>query len=284
VSNKLNEIPIVVISGHKYQNQNGIVAVKDGVSHKFALSQNKDNEINAVKPAWLKIKLEISPNYEKLKKLVGDFKLNTVCEEARCPNISECWSHGTATIMLMGSVCTRACRFCAVDTGNPRGWLDANEPFNTAKTVKIMKLAYVVLTSVNRDDLADGGAAHYAKTIQEIKILNPETKIEALTPDFAGNLLAVDTLLASGVDVFAQNVETVERLTRPVRDPRAGYWQTIKLLGYAKEKRQDIITKTSIMLGLGEMEIEVIQTMDDLRKFNVDVLTLGQYEVRPVSW
>jgi lipoic acid synthetase len=280
MSDKLRKIPVVVESGYKYKNQNGITAVKDGVSHKFASPETTDNSVKTVKPAWLKIKLELSPKYEQLKTLVKDLKLSTVCEEAHCPNITECWSHGTATVMLMGSVCTRACRFCAVDTGNPKGWLDENEPTNTAITVKTMNLEYVVLTSVNRDDLSDGGATHYAKTIHEIKITSPRTKVEALTPDFLGNLTSIDTLLASGVDVFAQNVETVERLTHPVRDPRAGYWQTINLLAYAKEKRPDVITKTSLMLGLGETEDEVIKTMDDLRIAKIDVLTLGQY-LRP---
>jgi len=182
--------------------------------------------------------------------------------------------------MLMGAVCTRACRFCSVDTGNPNGWLDLEEPRKTAESVKIMKLGYVVLTSVDRDDLPDGGAEHYAKTIREIKSLCPDTKVEALTPDFAGSTPAVDILLASGMDVFAQNVETVERLTHPVRDPRAGYWRTIELLAYAKKAKPGVITKTSLMLGLGETEAEIVQTMDDLRKANVDVLTLGQY-MRP---
>jgi len=203
--------------------------------------------------------------------------LSTVCEEAKCPNIAECWSHGTATIMLMGAVCTRACRFCAVDTGNPQGWLDAQEPENTAKTVALMNLDYVVLTSVNRDDLLDGGAHHYAQTIKAIKTSSPKTKIEALTPDFQGAEKDVALLLDSGVDVFAQNVETVERLTHPVRDNRAGYQQTLNVLAFAKKYRPDVLTKTSLMLGLGETDEEIIQTMDDLRACNVDILTLGQY-------
>ncbi len=179
--------------------------------------------------------------------------------------------------MLMGAVCTRACRFCAVDTGNPQGWLDPQEPENTANTVALMNLDYVVLTSVNRDDLADGGASHYAQTIQAIKKRSPDTKVEALTPDFQGVKRDVALLLDSGVDVFAQNIETVERLTHPVRDNRAGYQQTLDVLAFAKSYKSQVLTKTSLMLGLGETMEEIVQTMDDLRDHHVDILTLGQY-------
>lgn len=199
-----------------------------------------------------------------------------------CPNIGECWNAGTATIMVMGSVCTRACRFCAVDTGNPKGWLDYEEPINTGKAVQLMGLKYVVITSVDRDDLPDGGAAHYANCVREIKRRNPGTAVEALTPDFNGVMEHVDVVVDSGLDVFAQNVETVERLTHPVRDPRAGYRQTIDVLRHAKERRQDVLTKTSLMLGLGERGSEIMKTMDDLREANVDILTLGQY-LRPTT-
>ena len=188
-----------------------------------------------------------------------------MCEEAKCPNIGECWNAGTATIMLMGAVCTRACRFCAVDTGNPRGWLDAEEPQNVATSVQLMRLKYVVLTSVDRDDLPDGGAAHYAAAIRAIKRLNPDTAVEALTPDFQGVIADVHTVLDSGLDVFAQNVETVRRLTHPVRDPRAGYEQTIEVLRAAKAYRPDVLTKTSLMLGLGETDAEIRETLADLR-------------------
>jgi lipoic acid synthetase len=182
--------------------------------------------------------------------------------------------------MLMGAVCTRACRFCAVDTGNPRGWLDTEEPENVARSVELMGLKYVVLTSVNRDDLPDGGAAHYAAAIRAIKRRNPATAVEALTPDFQGVLQDVQTVLDSGLDVFAQNVETVERLTHPVRDPRAGYQQTIDVLAQAKIYRPAVLTKTSLMLGLGETDQEIRRTMADLRAVSVDILTLGQY-LRP---
>jgi lipoic acid synthetase len=208
---------------------------------------------------------------------VRENRLSTVCEESMCPNIGECWNAGTATIMVMGSVCTRACRFCAVDTGNPRGWLDPEEPANTARAVELMNLNYVVLTSVDRDDLPDGGASHYAACVREIKALRPQTAVEALTPDFDGDTAAVELLLDSGLEVFAQNVETVRRLTHPVRDPRAGYDKTLSVLAHAKRYRPDVLTKTSLMLGLGETDEEIDETMDDLRAIDVDILTLGQY-------
>lgn len=268
---KLTEIPVVIESGQKYKTTQGIVAIKDGVKSAEAPYQRLP------KPEWLRIVNQTTPAFTHVKKQVKEHRLATVCEEAKCPNIAECWSHGTATIMLMGAVCTRACRFCSVDTGNPHGWLDQEEPENTARTVALMNLDYVVLTSVNRDDLPDGGAKHYADAIKAIKIRCPKTKIEALTPDFQGKCEDVAVLLDSGLDVFAQNVETVERLTHPVRDNRAGYWQTLNVLAYAKQYRPDVLTKTSLMLGLGETDEEIIQTMDDLRAQGVDILTLGQY-------
>ncbi len=268
---KLSEIPVVVKSGNKYKNEHGVTAIKDGVK-----TRTENNE-RLPKPKWLRIVNKISPEYAKVKAEVDKHQLATVCEEAKCPNIAECWSHGTATIMLMGAVCTRACRFCSVDTGNPHGWLDHKEPEKAAESVEIMNLDYVVLTSVDRDDLADGGAAHYARAIRAIKERCPQTKVEALTPDFQGSEEAVATLLDSGVDVFAQNVETVERLTHPVRDNRAGYWQTLNVLAFAKRYRPDVLTKTSLMLGLGETDEEIIHTMDDLIASQVDILTLGQY-------
>lgn len=197
-----------------------------------------------------------------------------------CPNMSECWSAGTATFMLMGSVCTRACKFCSVDTGNPKGWLDQDEPINTAKAVKTMGLKYVVLTSVNRDDLEDGGAEHYANTVKAIKELNPNTAVEALTPDFKGLSSSIETLVNCGLEVFAQNVETVKRLTHPVRDIRAGYQQTLDVLAESKRINPKVLTKTSLILGLGETDAEIEKTMDDLIKNKVDILTLGQY-LRP---
>lgn len=273
--NKLTDIPVIIESGKKYRTPQGRTAIKDGIKSSESCGEQSPNRLP--KPKWLRITNQVSPTYTQLKEHVATHRLATVCEEAKCPNIAECWSHGTATIMLMGAVCTRACRFCSVDTGNPQGWLDLEEPENTANTVALMNLDYVVLTSVNRDDLADGGAKHYATTIETIKKRCPQTRVEALTPDFQGSFDSLKVLLASGLDVFAQNVETVERLTHPVRDNRAGYWQTLNLLAFAKQYKPEVLTKTSLMLGLGETDEEILKTMDDLRSKNVDILTLGQY-------
>lgn len=234
------------------------------------------------KPSWLKVKLPSGGKYQAVRETVKGHRLSTVCEEAMCPNLAECWNAGTATIMLMGSVCTRACRFCAVDTGNPRGRLDADEPRLAAESVRLMGLSYVVLTSVDRDDLPDGGASHYAACVREIKRVNPQTAVEALTPDFQGVHEHVQLVLDSGIEVYAQNVETVERLTHPVRDPRAGYGQTLDVLAYAKRARPEVLTKTSLMLGLGERDDEIVQTMRDLRAIGVDIVTFGQY-LRPTA-
>jgi len=266
----------IIRSGAKYTTSQGFTAIKDGVKPVRA----RETPLTLRKPPWLRAPMATGAGFSSVKQIVREHRLSTVCEEAKCPNIGECWNAGTATIMLMGAVCTRACRFCAVDTGNPRGWLDAEEPQNVARSVELMKLRYVVLTSVNRDDLPDGGAAHYAAAIRAIKIRNPGTSVEALTPDFQGVLADVQTVLDAGVDVFAQNVETVERLTYPVRDPRAGYAQTIRVLSHAKAYRPEVLTKTSLMLGLGETDDEIRQTMVDLRAAQVDILTLGQY-LRP---
>jgi lipoic acid synthetase len=272
--------PPVARSGEKYVTPQGFTAVKDGVKRPL-LSHAADAARSTVrKPPWLRAKMAGGPQFAAVKSIVREHRLSTVCEEAKCPNIGECWNAGTATIMLMGAVCTRACRFCAVDTGNPRGWLDREEPENVARSVELMGLKYVVLTSVNRDDLGDGGAAHYAAAVRAIKRRNPATAVEALTPDFQGAMCDVCTVLDSGLDVFAQNVETVRRLTHPVRDPRAGYEQTVEVLRGAKAHRPGVLTKTSLMLGLGESDEEIRETMADLRAAEVDILTLGQY-LRP---
>ena len=264
-----------IIPTKKIINRDGVKAVKNGQKG------NQYSHIpNRKKPEWLKVKAQFNPNYHKIKNQVSEKRLNTVCEEAHCPNISECWSAGTATFMLMGSVCTRACKFCSVDTGNPKGWLDIDEPLNTAKAVQIMKLKYVVLTSVNRDDLPDGGAKHFADTVKLIKELNPGTAVEALTPDFKGLSSSIDTIVNCGLEVFAQNIETVERLTHHVRDIRAGYQQTLDVLAESKRINSDVLTKTSLILGLGETDEEIEKTMDDLIENKVDILTLGQY-LRP---
>ncbi|MET0291763.1 MAG: lipoyl synthase [Steroidobacteraceae bacterium] len=282
----LKAIPVVVEpaapfgtearSGEKYVTAQGFTAIRDGQkprgpSEPVALGG---------KPRWLRAQPASGERYGFVRRTVHEHRLATVCEEAKCPNIGECWNAGTATLMLMGAVCTRACRFCSVDTGNPRGWLDADEPRHVGESVALMKLSYVVLTSVNRDDLPDGGAAHYAACIRAIKQQSPGTAVEALTPDFQGVERDVETVVDSGLEVFAQNLETVERLTHPVRDARAGYRQTLDVLAHAKRHRADVLTKSSLMLGLGETREEVLQAMDDLRAANVDILTLGQY-LRP---
>ena len=255
--------------------ENGVVAIKNGIKP----NPNKLIPIER-KPTWLRVKSQNSSKYRELKSIVSEKKLHTVCEEAMCPNIQECWSHGTATFMLLGSVCTRACRFCAVDTGNPKGSLDKDEPIKVASSIAHMNLKYAVLTSVNRDDLRDGGAEHFSHTIQAIKEKAPEVIVEALVPDFLGNKQSIEILLNSKLEVFAQNLETVSRLTKRVRDPRAGYDQTLEVLSYAKQHSPSVITKTSLMFGLGETEEEILKTFDDIRRTGVDVLTLGQY-MRP---
>ncbi len=270
------QIPIAVKSGEKVRKPQGFTAIRDGVKARAGAAADPIGR----KPSWLRARLPSGGKYEEVKRNVNEHRLATVCQESKCPNIGECWSNGVATIMLMGDVCTRACRFCSVDTGNPRGWLDAEEPANSAESVRIMDLKYVVLTSVDRDDLPDGGARHYADCVRAIKHENPGTRVEALTPDFQGRLHDIETVVDSGLDVFAQNVETVERLTHPVRDPRAGYQQTLDVLAHAKRHRPDVLTKTSLMLGLGETSEEIIKTMDDLRAIGVDILTFGQY-LRP---
>ncbi len=269
--------PKRVVSGEKFRNEHGMAVIKDGMKLRH---QAEESNTLGRKPSWLRAQIPGGERFEAVKKNVATHRLSTVCAESHCPNMGECWSNGTATIMLMGSVCTRACRFCAVDTGNPRGWLDAEEPENTARSVELMGLRYVVLTSVDRDDLDDGGATHYADCIRAIKTHTPEVVVEALTPDFDGDPSAIECVVASGLEVFAQNVETVERLTSRVRDPRAGYRKTLDVLAHAKRHRPDIITKTSLMLGLGESEAEILEAFDDLRAIGVDIVTLGQY-LRP---
>jgi len=267
-----------VRSGEKYLTPQGFSAIRDGIKQPV----NPEALMPGPKPRWLRAPMPAGAQFDAVRGIVREHRLSTVCEEAHCPNIGECWNAGTATLMLMGSVCTRACRFCAVDTGNPRGWLDPEEPANAARTVALMGLGYVVLTSVNRDDLPDGGAGHLAACVGAIKADNPRTAVEALTPDFQGVTVDVETVVDSGIEVFAQNVETVERLTHPVRDPRAGYRQTLKVLEHAKRYRPSVLTKTSLMLGLGETADELYSTMDDLRAIGCDLLTLGQY-LRPTA-
>lgn len=235
------------------------------------------------KPEWLKIRPPGGENYLKIKELLKGLKLHTVCEEARCPNVAECWGGGTATIMLMGDTCTRGCKFCHVKTGNPKGVLDPHEPENVAHALSVLGLRYVVLTSVDRDDLADGGANHFATTVEKIKERSPQMIVEVLIPDFLGDEKAIDRVIESGADVIAHNVETVERLTERVRDGRCGYEQSLNVLRYVKNKSPKTYTKSSVMLGLGETWDELNGCMDDLRRANVDILTFGQY-LRPTNW
>jgi lipoyl synthase len=268
--------PAAVPSGTKFRNEHGVAAIKNGVKHK----RHAEAAPTGHKPPWLRARMPLGETYARVRQNVREHHLATVCEESMCPNIGECWNNGTATLMIMGAVCTRACQFCAVDTGNPRGWLDPDEPLNAARSVQLMGLRYVVLTSVDRDDLPDGGAAHYAACVRAIKALNPETAVEALTPDFQGNSAAVETVLDSGLEVYAQNLETVRRLTRRVRDPRAGYEQTLAVLEHAKRHRPGVLTKTSLMLGLGETGAEIRDALADLQARRVDIVTFGQY-LRP---
>lgn len=272
--------PYRVSSGDKFRNEHGMAVIKDGIKQRRTPEPDSTDTQVQRKPPWLRARIPGGERFDAVKKNVAKHRLSTVCEESHCPNMGECWSSGTATIMLMGSVCTRACRFCAVDTGNPKGWLDQEEPANTANSVELMGLRYVVLTSVDRDDLVDGGASHYASCVRAIKSRTPDVVVEALTPDFNGDLAAVESVVDSGLHVFAQNIETVERLTERVRDPRAGYHKTLNVLEHAKQYRPDVLTKTSLMLGLGETREEILHTFDELRAIGIDIVTLGQY-LRP---
>ncbi len=235
------------------------------------------------KPEWLKIRPPGGEKYRALKSSARRLKLATVCEEAQCPNLSECWSGGTATFMLMGDTCTRGCRFCAVNTAKLPPPLDAEEPNHAAEAVAEMGLSYVVLTSVNRDELPDGGASHLANCIRAIKERTPDVLLEMLIPDFEGNRDAIHTIVETPLAVLAHNVETVERLTPTVRDPRASYRQSLDVLESAKSLDPNLLTKSSIMLGLGETEAEVVHTMKDLLSVGAEILTLGQY-LQPSHW
>jgi lipoyl synthase len=231
-------------------------------------------------PPWLKIKHRDTPELRALKEVAASQSLATVCQEAACPNLYECWSEGTATFMLMGDTCTRGCRFCHVSTGNPNGWLDQDEPEKLADTIAKAGWNYIVLTAVDRDDLPDGGASHLKQCVQAVFRRCPDVVIEVLAPDFGGNGADVEILLASGLQVFAHNVETVARLQATVRDRRANYAQSLHVLQHVKQRAPHIITKTSLMLGLGETEAEVCETMQHLRDVGVDAITFGQY-LRP---
>ena len=226
---------------------------------------------------WPKVRPPGGENYNRIRGMLKDLKLATVCQEALCPNIHECWNGGTATFMLMGDVCTRACRFCAVKTGNPHGWLDQEEPTKVGKAIASMGLDYVVLTSVDRDDLEDLGSSHFGQCIIAIKKNDPEIIVEALTPDFNGKKECIEKIVDAGVDVYAHNLETVERLTPRARDRRSSYGQSLQTLETAKKLSCNIYTKSSLMLGLGESKEEIRDCLNDLKNIGVDGVTFGQY-------
>jgi len=231
----------------------------------------------AKKPDWLRVSLPIGDDYERVKAKVNGLGLHTVCKEAACPNVAECWGAGTATIMILGDLCTRGCRFCNVKTGNPRGEIDWLEPLRVADAVRDLGWKYLVLTAVDRDDLADGGALIFANTVRAIHERVPGARVEILSGDYRGDLRAVDIVLDAKPDVFAHNLETVRRLTPSVRDKRAGYDQSLAVLTHAKNRAPQKYTKTSLMLGLGETEPEIERAMDDARQAGVDIFTMGQY-------
>jgi lipoic acid synthetase len=238
--------------------------------------------VNARKPGWLRVGVPGGERYGRVRDTLSGLKLHTVCAEAHCPNVAECWGGGTATVMLMGDTCTRGCRFCQVKTAARPPALDPGEPRHVAEAVRQLSLDYVVVTSVDRDDLPDGGAAHFAEAIRRLKEI-PGLLVEVLTPDFRGDAEAVRTVGRAAPDVFANNLETVRRLTPAVRDGRAGYDQTLQVLERMKREFPGVVTKSSIMVGLGERAAEVEQAMRDLRAVGVEVLTLGQY-LRPSAW
>lgn len=229
------------------------------------------------RPEWLKVRPPTSQAYFDIRHMLKDLNLVTVCQEALCPNMEECWGGGTATFMLMGDTCTRACRFCAVKTGNPKGVLDHEEPFKVGHAISQMKLDYVVLTSVDRDDLEDQGAGHFAETVRTIKAGSPEMIVEVLAPDFSAREDLIKILVEAKPDVYAHNLETVRELTPRVRDRRSGYDQSLKALTTVKKIDPTRYTKTSLMLGLGEKDQQVLQALHDLREIDCDVVTFGQY-------
>lgn len=297
-------IPYVVARGDGMTGGGGLPMPKSKSGDKKELSQHNDAvgdgdddeddglvrpkvgaEMPKGRPSWFRVPAPSQAKdsrYEEVKSSLSNLNLATVCEEAQCPNIGECWNGGTGTIMLLGDTCTRGCMFCAVNTASTPPPPDPFEPFKTAEAVIQWGVDYIVLTSVDRDDIEDGGAGHFATTVQLLKEKKPEMLVECLVSDFQGNLTSVEALATSGLDVYAHNMETVERLQKFVRDPRAGYRQSLSTLEHAKKAKPGLYTKTSLMLGLGETDDEVIQTMKDLRAIDVDVVTFGQY-LRPTE-
>lgn len=295
-------VPYVVARGDGMTGGGGLPMPKSKSSDKTDAKQNnKDTddaedddglvrpkvgaEMPKGRPSWFRVPAPSQAEksrYEEVKSSLSKLNLATVCEEAQCPNIGECWNGGTGTIMLLGDTCTRGCMFCAVNTASTPPPPDPFEPFKTAEAVIEWGVDYIVLTSVDRDDIEDGGAGHFATTVQVLKEKKPEMLVECLVSDFQGNLTSVEALATSGLDVYAHNMETVERLQKFVRDPRAGYRQSLSTLEHAKRAKPGLYTKTSLMLGLGETDEEVIQAMKDLRAVDVDVVTFGQY-LRPTE-
>ncbi len=254
----------------------GIMYEDENTNRRVFMYMATKNEEILRKPDWLKIKLNTNKNYTGLKKMMREKNLHTVCEEAKCPNIHECWGERrTATFMILGAVCTRACRFCAVKTGLPNE-LDLEEPQRVAESVQLMNLKHVVITAVARDDLKDAGSNVYAETVRKVRELNPYTTIEILPSDMGGSYEALETLMAAQPDILNHNIETVRRLTPRVR-ARAKYDRTLEFLRRSKEMYPDIPTKSSLMVGLGETVEEIYETMDDLRANDVDIMTIGQY-------
>ena len=245
-------------------------------------AQKPKQSLHIGKPAWLKTPIPTGSTYFAIKKDLTQRKLPTVCEEAKCPNIGVCWNTRTATFMILGDTCTRACRFCHIKTGNPEGWLDTQEPEQVAQSAKGMNLSYIVLTMVNRDDLTDGGAAHARQVIEAVQKENTGIRVEFLAGDFQGKETSLQTVLESGLDVFAHNIETVKRLTPRVRDARAHYTQSLQVLDHVKKKSPALFTKSALMLGLGETREEVREALQDLRAVHVDLVTIGQY-MRPTK-
>ena len=229
------------------------------------------------KPTWLKVKIPSGETYRDVFRLLKDYNLATVCQEARCPNITECWNKKSATIMILGNICTRACRFCSVSTGNPRGALNKKEPENVARVIHKLGLRYVVITSVDRDDLSDLGSSHYAETVKIIKEKNPETKVEVLIPDFSGHENFLKKIVDTQPFVIGHNIETVKRLTPFIRDRRCGYEKSLNVLKLIKKLNSTNHTKSGFMLGLGEEHAEIIQSLKDLKHQDVDIVTIGQY-------
>ncbi|XP_055629135.1 lipoyl synthase, mitochondrial [Toxorhynchites rutilus septentrionalis] len=283
-ANPIQKIRERLESGPSFQDfvQNPDYNKEDWSAYDGKLKREKGESERLRLPPWLKTKIPMGKNYNNIKEQLRELNLATVCEEAKCPNIGECWGGGehgtqTATIMLMGDTCTRGCRFCSVKTARIPPPLDPDEPTKTATAIASWGLDYIVLTSVDRDDLPDGGSNHIAATIREIKNQNPRIFVECLAPDFRGDLECVKTVALSGLDVYAHNIETVETLTPFVRDRRADYRQSLACLENVKKINPAMVTKTSIMLGLGETDGQIEQTMKDLRSVGVDCLTLGQY-------